>query len=156
MFELRQNTSIFDVGANVIVNPVNCVGVMGKGLAEVFKSKYPENYKLYRAYCNTGHMVVGKVFVTCNSDVNGLTIINFPTKKHWRHPSLKSYIHAGLLDVRECLQPGDIVAMPLLGCGCGELPSGVVFPMIRDLLRNLPGVQIILCATGVNQIAELL
>lgn len=76
---------ILTANTEAIVNTVNCVGVMGKGIALQFKMKYPENYIIYKKTCDQGRMIVGKVLVfEQHTATNPRYIINFPTKRHWR------------------------------------------------------------------------
>ena len=114
------STSIFDSPAMALVNPVNTVGVMGKGLALEFKRRYPKMFGVYYAMCFTGTFRIGDLFIYTE---NGKMIVNFPTKKHWRYPSRIEYIEAGLVQfAREYKQDGiTSVAFPKLGCGYGGL-----------------------------------
>ncbi len=85
--------------SDAIVNTVNCVGVMGKGLALQFKKAYPDNFTKYKTACSKGLINPGKMFVTQHSDlVSTQWIINFPTKKHWKGDSKIDYIEQGLVD----------------------------------------------------------
>lgn len=92
--------NLLEADVEALVNTVNSVGVMGKGIALMFKEAFPENFKRYAAACKAGEVEVGHVFVT---ERNGLLgpkwIVNFPTKKHWRHPSTMEWIVAGLADL---------------------------------------------------------
>ena len=91
---------LFKSEAEALINTVNTVGVMGKGVALQFKEKFPENFKLYREACEKGEVIVGKMFVThTNSIINPKWIINFPTKKNWIHRSSYEYIEQGLDDL---------------------------------------------------------
>lgn len=119
----RQQGSIFDSGAQVLVNPVNCVGVMGKGLALEFKKRYPANFEAYRTCCRNGELTSGGVFAY--ADASGIVILNTATKHHWSNPST-------LQDVIYCLNNIWIfideskpkytsIALPALGCGLGGL-----------------------------------
>ena len=83
--------------AEALVNTVNCVGVMGKGIALQFKMKYPENYKIYKKICDQGRMMVGKVLIVEQiSSANPRYIVNFPTKRHWKGKSIIQDISKGL------------------------------------------------------------
>src|SRR5688572_431151 len=100
MFRFTQG-NLFDADVEAIVNTVNTVGVMGKGIALMFKEKYPENYKDYAAACKRGDVQVGRMFVTRSPELSGPRwIINFPTKKHWRSPSQLEWIVEGLQNLR--------------------------------------------------------
>lgn len=118
-----------------IVNTVNCVGVMGKGLALKFKQHYPANYKAYRKACQTNQLRIGNVF---SFDENGLTIINFPTKSHWRTPSEYDFIESGLISLgKELLSLGiEAIAIPKLGCGLGGLSWAKVSKMIESVFTD--------------------
>ena len=86
--------NMFESKAATLVNTINCVGVMGKGIALEFKNRYPVMYKEYVDLCSKGLVKPGKPYYYC--DLNGTSIINFPTKDHWRSPSKLSYIVNGL------------------------------------------------------------
>jgi|SRR5882724_8835084 len=124
-----------------LVNPVNCVGVAGKGLALQFKRTFPNNDAAYRTACWQGVMRPGRVlpFVTTAAG-RTLLIINFPTKRHWRDASHLADIDAGLLDLRRELEDRAIasVALPALGCGLGGLDWREVRPLIWSRLTGLP------------------
>lgn len=124
-----------------MVNTVNTVGVMGKGIALQFKMNFPDNFRAYVAACERGEVEIGKMFVTKTNRMDGLQyIINFPTKKHWKQPSKLEYIQAGLIDLKRILLENNIgsIALPPLGCGNGGLDWAVVKPLIQDALGNLP------------------
>ncbi len=131
--------NIFDESVEAIVNPVNCVGVSGRGLAQVFKTKFPDNQERYVRACRQGRVQVGRVFTCPVNDGPLMWIINFPTKDHWRNPSQQGWIDDGLLDmafvIKECAIRS--VAIPALGCGLGGLP----WP---DVLRSIKYVSKIL------------
>lgn len=114
--------SIFDVGADAIVNPVNCVGVMGAGLAKRFKKEYPEMFLEYKALCDSGILRIGRMYVW-KDESSGKYIINFPTKKHWEERTYVDYLEEGfqeLVKMSEALMLKK-VAIPALGCGLGGL-----------------------------------
>lgn len=129
-----------------VVNTVNTVGVMGKGIALAFKETYPDNFDAYEAACRAGQLQVGRMFVTENRSLHGPRwIINFPTKQHWRHPSKLVWVRDGLADLRRAIQELDIrsVALPPLGCGQGDLVWNDVRPLIEQALGDLPGVDVL-------------
>lgn len=134
-----QNGNIFTADTEAVVNTVNCVGVMGKGIALQFREKYPENYKAYKNACATGNVVIGKMFVTKNGLLTPNYIINFPTKNHWRGKSQIEYIESGLDDLKSVLQKYNIksVSIPPLGSGNGGLDWDTVKQLIIDKLRDL-------------------
>lgn len=112
--------NIFLSNDEALINPVNIIGVMGKGLALQFKEKYPLNFKLYQNACKKHKVQIGKMFTTRE---NNKIIINFPTKKHWRNPSKIKYINSGLDSLILILQQYNIksVSIPPIGCGYGRL-----------------------------------
>jgi O-acetyl-ADP-ribose deacetylase (regulator of RNase III)/uncharacterized protein YwgA len=123
-----------------LVNTVNTVGVMGKGIALQFKERFPENYKAYHAAVKREEIKTGSMFVTHLNRMDGLHyIVNFPTKQHWKAPSKLEYIQEGLIDLRRVLLALDIrsLALPPLGCGNGGLDWSVVKPMIEAALADL-------------------
>jgi O-acetyl-ADP-ribose deacetylase (regulator of RNase III) len=137
------------LGSNAIalVNPVNTVGVMGKGLALQFKEIYPNNFKAYLKACKQDQVLVGKMFVfDCGSLELPRYIINFPTKQHWRHPSKPEYIRAGLEDLMVQIQRLNLhsIAIPALGVGLGGLEWTVVKPLILEAFVSLPEVRVLL------------
>src|SRR5699024_9447357 len=133
--------NLLEDSADVYVNTVNTVGVMGKGIALQFKQDFTDVYKQYAKDCKAGKVQIRKMHVV---SVEGLTnpeyIIHFPTKEHWRNPSKLSYIKEGLNDLVSVLQSLDIksIALPPLGCGNGGLDWSVVRPLIVDAFQDLP------------------
>jgi len=138
--------NLLDAQVDAVVNTVNTVGVMGKGIALMFKEKFPENFEAYAAACEAGTVEVGKMFVTAWVELGGPRwIINFPTKKHWRQPTKIEWVRDGLESLKQLIQEKQIksIAIPPLGCGNGGLDWTVVRPMIEQALRDLSGVEII-------------
>jgi len=130
-----------------LVNTVNCVGIMGRGIALQFKKKFPQNYVAYENACNEKEIVPGKVFVHETGNLlNPRLIINFPTKRHWRNPSLLEDIEAGLKDLVRVIRDYHIqsIALPPLGCGLGGLSWNSVRTLIENLLGELSDVQIVI------------
>ncbi|WP_374626724.1 macro domain-containing protein [Pandoraea sp.] len=129
---------MFTSNANAIVNTVNCVGVMGKGVAQEFRRRYPAMFDDYKARCDRGLVNLGEPYLY--QDLSGLSIINFPTKDHWRSPSRLSDIEAGLDYLAEHLPMWGVssIAMPPLGCGNGGLEWSEVGPLIYKKLRDIP------------------
>jgi O-acetyl-ADP-ribose deacetylase (regulator of RNase III) len=132
---------------DAIVNTVNCVGVMGKGIALQFKQKWPENFKTYAHACKNGKVVPGRMFIY---DAGGFVrphfIINFPTKQDWRGKSKIEFIEEGLDDLIAQVERLGIksVALPPLGCGNGGLEWQEVRRMILDAFEWLPHVNVLL------------
>lgn len=122
---------IFESDCQALVNPVNCVGVMGGGLAYVFKRKYPMTNRLYEMACKEGRLTTGKVFTVREKDV---FIICFPTKFDWQKPSEMDFITGGLLALLEEIKKLGIqsVAIPALGCGLG----GLEWAPVKSAIEN--------------------
>lgn len=130
--------NIFDSKCSTLVNTVNCVGVMGKGIARDFKNRYPSMFDEYQALCKAGRVKPGQPYLY--RDLAGTSIINFPTKDNWRSPSKFSYISEGLKWFRQYYQELGItsVAFPPLGCGNGGLKWDDVGPEMYRALKDLP------------------
>lgn len=138
--------NLLDSPAEALINTVNTVGVMGKGIALMFKDAFPENYEAYVAACKRGEVEIGRMFVTQRNAMQGPRwIINFPTKKHWRNPSKLEWIVAGLADLKSVIVRDTIrsVALPPLGAGNGGLDWAMVRPEIERALNDIPGVEVI-------------
>ena len=136
---------IFADTAEAIVNTVNCVGVMGRGIALQAKKKYPDNFKAYEKQCKLGEMVPGRMFVyEFHSLLNPKYIINFPTKRHWRGESRIEDIDSGLADLLRVMEAYKItsIAIPPLGCGLGGLDWALVKGRIDNALSVLADVDI--------------
>lgn len=133
-----EKNNILNVKADALVNSVNLMGIMGKGIALAFKETFPENNKLYRKACETGEIDIGKIFVTETGQLFPKYIINFPTKKHWRHPSKYEWIEAGLRSLKDWLRKNHIssIAIPPLGSGNGKLDWNRVKLMIKENLKE--------------------
>jgi len=133
--------NILDSNAEALINTVNTVGVMGKGIALQFKKAYPNNYKAYNQACKNEQVEIGKLFVTKDGNVStgDKIIINFPTKKDWRKPSEYEYIQRGLEDLLNVIDTYKIksLAIPPLGAGNGGLEWEKVKKIIEQYLSNL-------------------
>lgn len=129
--------NLFESPAKVLVNTVNTVGVMGKGIALTFKQVYPEMFAQYQALCESKRFDVGNLWLY---KTENKWILNFPTKRHWRNPSKLEYVDAGLQKFAATFAEHGItsIAFPELGCGNGELSWDVVRPLMVKHLRNLP------------------
>jgi O-acetyl-ADP-ribose deacetylase (regulator of RNase III) len=133
--------NIVDQSTEAIVNTVNCVGVMGRGIALSFKKAFPENYNDYIEACKKGEVVPGKMHVHVTGDIfERKYIINFPTKKHWKGNSNIIDIKEGLKDLVNVINHYDIksITIPPLGCGLGGLDWEEVRPLIEDTFKELP------------------
>jgi O-acetyl-ADP-ribose deacetylase (regulator of RNase III) len=130
-----------------LVNTVNTVGVMGKGIALMFKEAFPENFRAYAAACKKQQIKVGRIFVTERQDWVGgpKWIINFPTKQHWRNPSKIEWIKEGLQDLERFIRKHEIksIALPPLGSGNGGLDWKDVRAVIEAALGNLKDVEVV-------------
>lgn len=138
---------IFEIKVDALVNPVNTVGIMGKGLALAFKQKFPNNFKLYKKACDSKQIIVGKIFSTINVDSdNPKYIINFPTKDHWKYPSKIEWVESGLNDLRDFIISNKIrsIAIPALGCGNGGLNWDDVDYLFNKILRGINSCNIII------------
>lgn len=138
--------NLLDAKVDALVNTVNTVGVMGKGIALMFKEAFPENFRRYAAACKRGEVEVGRMFVTDGPALTGPRwIVNFPTKRHWRNPTRLEWIEAGLQDLRQTVTEKGItsIAVPPLGCGQGGLRWAAVRPLIESALGDLPDVEVI-------------
>jgi O-acetyl-ADP-ribose deacetylase (regulator of RNase III) len=143
----RRQGSVLDADAEAIVNTVNCVGVMGAGVALRVKQAYPEVYVRYRAACQAGEVQPGRMLVVPTNRLgNPRYIINFPTKRHWRQPSRLEDIRAGLPALIETVKELGLrsVAVPALGCGNGGLDWKTVRPLIEEAFAALPEVHVFL------------
>ncbi len=133
--------NILDSKATAIVNTVNTIGVMGKGIALQFKKAYPNNYKSYSTACKNKKVLIGKMFVTTDSNISSgeKIIINFPTKEDWRKPSEYIYIEEGLDDLINVINLNQVksIAIPPLGAGNGGLRWDKVKDLIEKKLSSL-------------------
>ena len=129
--------NLFDSTCEVLVNPVNTVGIMGKGLALEFKKKYPITFDKYKQACNNHSFDIGKLML-CHE--NNKSILLFPTKRDWRDPSKIEYIEEGLQKFVSAYESRGIysAAFPMLGCGLGGLEISEVLPLMKKYLGPLP------------------
>ena len=131
--------------AEALVNTVNAVGVMGKGIALQFKKAFPENFTAYEAACKKGQVRVGAMFITETGMLHGPRfIVNFPTKRHWKGKSRLEDIEAGLRALVQDVRRLGIrsIAIPPLGCGLGGLPWPEVKTRIEAAFSALPNVEV--------------
>jgi O-acetyl-ADP-ribose deacetylase (regulator of RNase III) len=146
MIELAHG-DILIANAEALVNTVNCVGVMGRGIALQFRKAYPENFKVYEAACERAEVRPGKMLVFETGLLTGPRyIINFPTKRHWKGKSKMEDIDAGLPSLVQEIKERGIrsVAVPPLGCGLGGLDWDKVRPKILRAFEDLPEVRVVL------------
>jgi len=141
--------NLLESDAEAVVNTVNTVGVMGKGIALQFKRAFPENFRAYERACKHGEVQLGRMFVYETNTLHGPRfIINFPTKRHWKESSRLADIRAGLRGLIESVQKLKIksIAIPPLGCGLGGLDWNEVCPLIEKAFEPLQEVEVILYA----------
>jgi len=146
MIEYKTGDILQEEDVEALVNTVNCVGVMGRGIALQFKKVFPDNFKAYAAACKREEVQPGKLFVFETGEaLNPRYIINFPTKRHWRGMSRMEDIEAGLQALVEVINEKDIrsIAIPPLGSGMGGLHWPDVRNRIKQALQNLKDVEII-------------
>ena len=137
---------IFAQPAEALVNPVNCVGVMGKGLALQFKRRHPDAFLAYRQACAERRVRPGRMFTFDTGGDRPRWIVHFPTKRHWRDQSTVGDIEAGLHGLAAAVERYGIrsVAVPPLGCGLGGLDWRAVRPLVTECLAGIPATVIVL------------
>ncbi|WP_028299543.1 type II toxin-antitoxin system antitoxin DNA ADP-ribosyl glycohydrolase DarG [Oceanospirillum beijerinckii] len=139
--------NLLEAEVDALVNTVNTVGVMGKGIALMFKERFPINMQEYAKACKEQRVQTGRVFVTETGDMMGPRwIVNFPTKQHWRARSKMEWIDEGLVDLRHFILANKVrsIAIPPLGAGNGGLNWKDVKPRIEDVLGDIVDVEIII------------
>lgn len=143
--------NILKANVEALVNTVNTVGIMGKGIALAFKKAFPLNYKLYKEVCDNKEFTVGSMFTTNTGQLMPRYIINFPTKEHWKGRSKIEFIESGMKKLIETIKTNDIksIAIPPLGCGNGGLKWSDVKPIIINELQNID-IDIIIYEPGFN------
>lgn len=145
MIEFTQG-NVLEADAEALVNSVNCVGIMGRGVALQFKSAWPSNFHAYVAACRRGDVQPGRMFIFETGQLgNPRYIINFPTKRHWRGKARIEDIRAGLHALAAEIRSRGIrsIALPPLGCGLGGLNWPEVRRLITDVLGELEDVRVI-------------
>ena len=130
---------------DALVNPVNCVGAMGKGLALQFKRAYPGNYDAYVKACRRGDVRPGRMFTYETGKEGPRLVVNFPTKRHWKDSSRIEDIEAGLRGLAWEIATRGIrsVALPAVGCGLGGLDWTEVCERIESTLGGLGAVRVV-------------
>lgn len=149
---------IFEEDAEALVNSVNCVGVMGRGIALQFKRQFPANFKAYQSACKREEVKPGRMFVfETGCATNPRYIINFPTKVHWRGKSRLDYIKTGLNALAEEIRARNIrsIAVPPLGTDLGKLDWGEVRPLIEATLLEFDELDAIVFKPGSASISQL-
>lgn len=139
--------NLLDADTQALVNTVNTVGVMGKGIALQFKEAFPVNYSVYMQTCKKKELQPGKLLVVTEHNIKGeRIIINFPTKTNWHLKSKYEYIEDGLKELRKVIDTYQIksIAIPPLGCGNGGLKWSKVKEMMQHYLNDLDQVHIVI------------
>ena len=157
MIEFIPKGDLLKSDAEALVNTVNCVGVMGRGIALQFKKKFPENFAAYKKACDTKGLTLGNVLVVDMGKMfNPRYIINFPTKDHWRAKSKIEDIAAGLESLVTVVRDRRIksIAIPPLGCGLGGLDCTDVRPLILRAFEELTDVQVSVFEPGKTPAAQ--
>lgn len=133
---------IFASEATALVNPVNCEGVQGKGLAKTFRERFPDNAKSYQERCKTGLLIPGGIFIS--GTPNNRHIVYLATKDKWSDPSKLLWVCCGLNELRKYILSYKIpsIAIPALGCGCGGLSWEEVKPEIALYMNFLPNTKV--------------
>ena len=137
---------IFQEDADALVNPVNCVGVAGRGLAREFRERYAENHMTYRDACLRGEVQPGRMLVHETGQDSPRFIVNFPTKRHWRDGSSLEDIELGLKALQQEVMWRGIrtLAVPALGCGLGELRWAEALPLMTAALSGFWDVRVVI------------
>ena len=138
--------NLLEAPAEALVNTVNTVGVMGKGIALMFRDRFDKNMQEYAQACKAKQVVTGKMFVTETGELMGPRwVVNFPTKQHWRARSKMGWITDGLVDLRRFIVENKVqsIAIPPLGAGNGGLDWAEVKPQIERVLGDLDGVEVL-------------
>ncbi len=145
--------NIIEADVEALINTVNTVGVMGKGIALTFKKAFPENFKIYRKLCENKEFKIGDLLITKTDKAKPKFIVNFPTKQHWRNRSEIDFIKIGMKKLVEAINEKGIksIAIPPLGCGNGGLNWKVVKSIILKELELLEkDTEIIIYEPGFN------
>ena len=137
--------NLLEAEVDAVVNTVNTVGVMGKGIALMFKERYPENFKIYQKACKAKTFHTGELLITESDELSGARwIVNFPTKQHWRSPTKIEWVEAGLLELTKFIEREGVrsIAIPPLGCGNGGLDWAIVKPLLEKHLSPMKDVDV--------------
>lgn len=144
MIQVQQG-NLLEADVEALVNTVNCVGIMGKGIALQFKQAFPANFQVYQRACKSNLVRPGEMLIVPTGRLGDPKyIINFPTKRHWRGDSRLEDVEAGLVSLAEDIRALGIksIAVPPLGCGNGGLNWSEVAPLIVQALGCLPNVEV--------------
>jgi O-acetyl-ADP-ribose deacetylase (regulator of RNase III) len=135
--------NLLKADTEAIVNTVNCVGIMGRGIAAQFKRQFPENFKVYKEACTKKEVMPGKMLIFETGQTAPRFIVNFPTKRHWRGKSRIEDIESGLVVLVDEVKARGIksIAIPPFGCGLGGLDWKDVRPLIEKAFASLPGMR---------------
>ena len=156
MIELTRG-DILKADAEALVNTVNCVGVMGRGIALQFRKAFPECFKAYKVVCDRKELHPGKMHVCDLGRLeNPRLVINFPTKRHWKGKSKLEDVEAGLVALVDMVRQRNIrsIAIPPLGCGLGGLEWSEIRPRIERAFADLQDVQVLIFEPGGAPAAE--
>ena len=148
---------ILKADAEALVNTVNCVGIMGRGIALQFRKAFPENFKVYKSACDKKKLHPGTMLICdLNRFQNPRYVVNFPTKRHWKGKSKIEDIESGLEALVKEIAKNNIqsIAIPPLGCGLGGLSWGQVKPIIQKAFDALPDVHVFLYEPSGAPVAE--
>ncbi|WP_311746875.1 macro domain-containing protein [Proteus terrae] len=148
MIELTRG-NLLHADTEAIVNAVNCVGVMGRGIALQFKKAWPDNFKAYALACKNKELAPGVMFIyEIQKTTYPRFIVNFPTKRHWRNASCIEDIEAGLITLVDEIKQRNIksIAIPPLGAGLGGLEWSVVYEKIKSAMEPLADVHVLIYA----------
>ncbi|WP_284271818.1 type II toxin-antitoxin system antitoxin DNA ADP-ribosyl glycohydrolase DarG [Mesorhizobium huakuii] len=149
--------NILEANAEALVNTVNCVGIMGRGIALQFKNAFPSNFKIYAAACARNEVRPGQMFVVETGELSPRYIINFPTKRHWKGKSRMEDIDAGLQALVKVIKDRGIksIAIPPLGSGLGGLDWADVRPRIVEAMDSVDAEVVIYEPSGAPDAAAL-
>ncbi|MCM2366293.1 macro domain-containing protein [Proteus terrae] len=148
MIELTRG-NLLHADTEAIVNAVNCVGVMGRGIALQFKKAWPDNFKAYALACKNKELTPGVMFIyEIQKATHPRFIVNFPTKRHWRNASCIEDIEAGLITLVDEIKQRNIksIAIPPLGAGLGGLEWFIVYEKIKSAMEPLADVHVLIYA----------
>lgn len=132
--------NLFKSECQTLVNTVNCVGVMGAGIALEFRLRYPRMFDIYVQHCHEGRLTTGKLWLYKTPPSEGRHwVLNFPTKKHWKKPSQEAYLRAGLENFVETYKQRGIesIAFPILGSQNGNIPEDIALEIMTEYLHGI-------------------